>query len=465
MNEPIKATVRRRTQGRRNAAPSRGSKPPASPNSPPVRKGIAEAFSSSYFFSQTEWWPLARLTQFQDQYLKRLASHALAQVPYYRNRRERFEPLVNGIAGLPEIPILARADVQSAGKSLIADAYPAEHGGTSTAKTSGSSGQPIVVTTTRHASLLNMATTLRGHTWHRRDLALKNLRMRALPKDKERTRPQPWITSPRLGTTLTVNISLPIARLFDIVLEEQPAYLETHPYTLRGMIERSMALGIHPKGLREVRTFGEIVEPDTRALCKNAWGVSVVDNYSATEIGTLAIQCPESESLHVQSELLILEVLNDDGSPCQSGETGRVVVTPLHNFASPLIRYELGDLAEVGGPCVCGRSLPTLTRVVGRERNLLVLPNGEKVFPDFRLGQESALTDLPIRQYQVIQKKPDELELKLAVSSPLSPDQEKTLCGYFDRIFGYAFKYQIQYVASIPRAASGKYEVVKSELA
>lgn len=465
MKEPIKAKIRQRPRARSNATASRGSKSPASPNSPPVRKGIAEAFSSSYFFSQTEWWPEARLVQFQDQCLKRLASHALAQVPYYRDRREHFKPLMTGIGGLPKVPVLARADVQSAGKSLIADAYPPEHGGKSTAKTSGSSGQPVVVITTRHASLLNMAATLRGHTWHRRDLALKNLRMRALPKGQERTRPQAWINSPRLGKSVTVNISLPIARLYDIVLEEQPAYLETHPYTLRGMIERSMALGVRPKGLREVRTFGEIVEPDTRALCKNAWGVSVVDNYSATEIGTLAIQCPETESLHVQSELLILEVLHEDGSPCQPGETGRVVVTPFHNFASPLIRYELGDLAEVGGPCACGRSLPTLTRVVGRERNLLVLPNGEKVFPDFRLGQESALTDLPIRQYQVIQKKPDKLELKLAVSSRLSPDQEKTLCGYFDRIFGYTFKYRIQYVASIPRAASGKYEVVKSELA
>lgn len=407
---------------------------------------------------------MARLIRFQEQHLKRLASHMLAQVPYYRDRRERYKPLMTGFAGFPEIPILARADVQSAGNRLIADGYPPEHGGTSTAKTSGSSGQPITVTTTGHASFLNIAATLRGHTWHRRDLALKNLRMRALPKGQERTGPQPWVPSPRLGRTLMVNISLPIARLFDILIEEQPAYVETHPYTLRGMIERSMELGIRPIGLREVRTFGEIVEPGTRTLCKSAWGVNVVDNYSATEIGTLAIQCPETESLHVQSELLILEVLNDDDSPCHPGETGRVVVTPLHNFASPLIRYELGDLAGVGGPCPCGRSLPTLTRVVGRERNLLVLPNGEKVFPDFRLSQESALTDLPIRQYQVIQKKPDELELNLAVSSPLSPDQEKTLCGYFDRVFGYTFKYRIQYVASIPRATSGKYEVVKSEI-
>jgi phenylacetate-CoA ligase len=55
------------------------------------------------------------------------------------------------------------------------------------------------------------------------------------------------------------------------------------------------------------------------------------------------------------------------------------VVTPLHNFAMPLIRYAIGDYAEAGPPCACGRGLPVLARILGRARNLLTLPHGERI--------------------------------------------------------------------------------------
>jgi phenylacetate-CoA ligase len=60
-------------------------------------------------------------------------------------------------------------------------------------------------------------------------------------------------------------------------------------------------------------------------------------------------------------------VLDQRGNPRGPGEVGRVVVTPLNNFAMPLIRYELGDTAEVGAPCACGRGLPVLTRILDRD--------------------------------------------------------------------------------------------------
>jgi phenylacetate-coenzyme A ligase PaaK-like adenylate-forming protein len=62
-----------------------------------------------------------------------------------------------------------------------------------------------------------------------------------------------------------------------------------------------------------------------------------------------------------------VEVLDEEGRPCAPGETGRVVATSLNNFAMPLIRYETGDTAEVGAPCPCGRGLPVLTRIMGRD--------------------------------------------------------------------------------------------------
>ena len=80
--------------------------------------------------------------------------------------------------------------------------------------------------------------------------------------------------------------------------------------------------------------------------------------YSCEEAGYIALQCPQAEHYHCQSESVLVEVLDDEGRPCTPGQVGKVVLTALHNFAMPLIRYENQDYAEVGPPCACGRGLP-----------------------------------------------------------------------------------------------------------
>src|SRR3546814_10844500 len=113
--------------------------------------------------------------------------------------------------------------------------------------------------------------------------------------------------------------------------------------------------GIAFPRLREVRTLSELLPPETRRLCRDVWGLKIADLYSTQEAGYLALQCPEHEHYHVQSEAVLLEVLDEEDRPCRPGEVGRVVVTPLTNFAMPMIRYAVGDLDEVGAPCPCGR--------------------------------------------------------------------------------------------------------------
>src|SRR5215510_10900500 len=97
----------------------------------------------------------------------------------------------------------------------------------------------------------------------------------------------------------------------------------------------------------------------------------------------MALQCPDHEHYHVQTECILLEVLDTHGGPCAPGRAGLVVATPRHAFAMPLVRYVVGDYAEVGPPCPCGRGLPVLARIMGRTRNRLVLETGESYWPSF----------------------------------------------------------------------------------
>jgi phenylacetate-CoA ligase len=186
-------------------------------------------------------------------------------------------------------------------------------------------------------------------------------------------------------------------------------------------------------------------------------GAPIASNYSSQELGYLALQCPECAQYHVQSESVFVEVLDENGAPCSAGESGRVVVTDLHNFAMPLIRYVIGDYAEVGMPCSAGRGLPSLRRVLGRRRNMVVFPDGRRHWPMTGFARFNDVAH--IRQYQFVQHTPERIEVRLVVADRLSPDQLVQLKRIIDEAMGYSF--DLEFVQShelLPLSRGGKFE-------
>ena len=160
---------------------------------------------------------------------------------------------------------------------------------------------------------------------------------------------------------------------------------------------------------------------------------------------------------------MMVEVLDEAGDPTPPGEIGRVVVTGLHNFAMPLIRYEIRDFAEPGGPCPCGRSLPTLKRVVGRLRNTLILPNGDKRWP--LTGFHGFRGIAPIRQYQLVQKSLERIDVRYVVDRPLTAAEEDQLRVVIIKSLGHPFELHFQYFDKLTKTSGGKFEEFISEVA
>src|SRR5262249_34738987 len=138
------------------------------------------------------------------------------------------------------------------------------------------------------------------------------------------------------------------------------------------------------------------------------------------------------------------------------GEVGRVVVTTLRNFAMPLLRYVIGDYAEVGALCDCGRGLPVLKRILGRSRNMMVTPDGQRYFPFF--GATGFRRVAPLRQAQFVQIARDAIEMRVVAERPLTEDEEAALRARILATLPYPFRIDIAQVADIPRADSGKFE-------
>jgi len=269
------------------------------------------------------------------------------------------------------------------------------------------------------------------------------------------------LTQPIVG----LNVNCSVAEQADWLQREDPDYLLTFPSIAHRLADHCLAEGIRFPRLRKIETITERLSQHTRDSCLAAFGVPIVDMYSSREAGYLALQCPEYEHYHVQSEATLVEILDPRGRPCKPGEVGRVVVTPLHNFAMPLIRYDIGDYAEVGKPCPCGRELPVITRILGRRQDKVHLPTGEERWSLLSSGSiKKLLACAPIREYQMVQKAIDEIEMRLVVECNLAADEEVNLCDWVCQTFGYPFKVSLVCLDQIPRGAGGKTRDFISEL-
>jgi phenylacetate-CoA ligase len=159
----------------------------------------------------------------------------------------------------------------------------------------------------------------------------------------------------------------------------------------------------------------------------------------------------------VMSESLLVEVLDNQGQPCAPGETGRIVITDLHNLASPIIRYDIGDYAQLGEPCSCGRGLQKLDRILGRRRNLIAKPNGDRHWP--LVGFHAFGSIAPIRQYQMIQETLEQITVRFVTDEPLSIEQKTAFTTLVQKALGYEFELDIQDQRdNLPRQPGGKFE-------
>jgi phenylacetate-CoA ligase len=161
------------------------------------------------------------------------------------------------------------------------------------------------------------------------------------------------------GERIDLEASIPTEGLAERIAAWRPHVLELPSPRLDDLLRLAQKRGVS-LGLDTIVTFGAPVSNEVRRACREAFGAQVVDYYACAELGIVAIQCPSGGVHHAMSDAFMVEILSEDGRPVPVGATGRVVVTPFHNFAMPLVRYDTGDLATSASPCSCGRSLHVL---------------------------------------------------------------------------------------------------------
>jgi phenylacetate-CoA ligase len=410
---------------------------------------------------RSQWLPAAELWSLQQRQLAALLGHAAATCPFYAESVGRFlsrHPGPFTLEQFASLPLLTRRQLQTEFAGLSSTGVPAQHGTVQKGSSSGSTGEPVTYLSTDLTGFFWQAFNLREHLWHRRDFSLKLAVVRSGGKSDSMAN---WFgavgeTTLQTGPCVTIPMNTSLDVQAAEVMAENPAYLTGYVNNLVGILKAIQAKGESLPALRQVRTLGEAVTQEARDYVERQWGVPLVDVYSAREAGYIALQCPDAEGYHIQAEGSVVEILDEDGLPCRAGETGQVVVTPLHNFAFPLIRYAVGDHAEVGAPCRCGRGLPVIRRILGRSRNLMKLPDGTTRWPVFDIPKFRSIA--PIRQFQFVQRSLEELEIRLAVERPLTEDEQSNFGRHILDRLGYPFRLRWTFLPEISLSRSGKFE-------
>jgi phenylacetate-CoA ligase len=419
---------------------------------------------------ESQWWPAERLRDWQLRRRARLVANARQHVPYYAEllRGLRLDGELLADEQWRSIPLLTKAILREQ-QAQLRSTLDADHENTQQRATTGSTARPLSIVKDVRPRRALWAIKLRGFTWFATDYSGTQVDLHALRAVDSPGTVQhfadwgrPLAELFRTGRRVRADVYMPIEKQIDLLEAEQANYLRTYASNLHLLLRELRRSGRRLPALRYVQTQGDQLDPGLHDECREVLGAPLWDIYGCAEADWVAVQCPQYRHYHVQSELNLVEVLDAQGRPCKPGELGRIVITPLHLVAMPLLRYDVGDYAEVGEPCPCGRGLPVLKRIAGRDRAMLTLPSGEKRVSPF--GQRIFARLPAVQQYQIAQTRLSAVEVRFVADRPLTDAERAGILQGFGNQLGAGFDLTLREVDALPRGPGGKFMEFVSEL-
>ncbi|GAO28529.1 phenylacetate--CoA ligase family protein [Geofilum rubicundum] len=194
------------------------------------------------------------------------------------------------------------------------------------------------------------------------------------------------------------------------------------------LTQRGISLKTVAPRLKLCIVTSEMCSPEEQQMVEEVFGVPVYNEYGASEAGIVGFG--RNNRWELSRELMLTEVLDDDNQPCANGVVGKVVLTPLFNMGTPLIRYEIGDMAAIDE----ADGVPYLTRLQGRIEEMAILESGKKVAGDtlfLYVFKEFTKHCSEVSEYKVIQTAPDRFVVNVVATRELTEEEVgrlKKLC-------------------------------------
>lgn len=429
---------------------------------------------------ETDTAPALSLANIQAHKLRRLLTLVEQHCPFYRDRFRaagldvRDPGLTAG--ALRSLPLLERADVTNHLRELTWHDCPG--GPPQPYNTGGSTGSPLKFYIDRCRQAADWAARWRTRSWWNIHPGDREIMLWAGPLNRTR--------HDRLRNLRDHMLNQFILDAFNMSDETMNAYAtrirEFRPRLLYGYASSLALLARHMLGKGDVLTpdesprvifvTGETVVPQDSGDIQNAFGCPVVVEYGARDCGLMACGCPAGR-LHVNEENIIVEVLDSQGQPVGPGEVGEVVITSLESFATPMIRYRVGDIAVLPADvdeqphrrCTCGRASLQLAEVRGRVTDQIVCRSGHGVRRMHALSLIYVLREAEgMRQFRIVQTSVNRLDIEVVTDQRFTPEVERSVVEGLRRRMAGDTEIRIVRCNNIAPTASGKHACVVSQV-
>jgi phenylacetate-CoA ligase len=242
------------------------------------------------------------------------------------------------------------------------------------------------------------------------------------------------------------------------------------PVLIDGYAESLNMLSLHAQrrsnwSPRAILSSAQELPKITQMNIEGMFGCKVLNKYGAREFSGIAYECLSQQGMHVLMESYIVEILRN-GKPVLPGEVGEVFITDLNNYSMPLIRYRIGDLAELSpllNSCPCGRSTTKISRIIGRTQALVEGGNGVLMPGTFFSHFFKEYFDY-VKSYQIIQSADKSIKIKLIPTARMHSDIPLEITRGLKIHLGSDSLVTCELVDEIPLGRTGKRQSVVSEL-
>jgi phenylacetate-CoA ligase len=399
------------------------------------------------------WKPRDQMRAWQLNALNAVLRHARRDVPFYADRIPDDD--LESLDDLASLPILTRDEALRAGAQLHSRAISQRS--TVDLQTGGTTGSPLSVRATLSAIERHYAAFTRFREW----IGIPDrARVVAFGGKSSIGDGPPWVRVPGTGAALVCAADGlngdSIDGYLNALAEFTPDIIDGYPSSLLPLARR---LKSHVHGRirpTAVITSGDALTPFARRQIEEAFSCPVFDHYGAAEMVAFITEC-RAGSYHVNDDYGVVEIVRD-GRAALPGESGEIVATGLLNEAMPLIRYATGDIAVPGTThCPCGRTFPTIERIMGRADEGLFAPDGHMVGRlDVMLRGVST-----VMEARIIQDAPDHVTLEAVALDTIDPLEAATIMTELRQRLGPSIKADLVRVKRIPRTPSGRYRPVQ----
>jgi phenylacetate-CoA ligase len=241
-------------------------------------------------------------------------------------------------------------------------------------------------------------------------------------------------------------------------------FLIGYAHALFLLAEFAEKTGLWKGHLSGISSGGMVLHKWQRKRIEEVFGCKVLDRYGCEELGTIACECERQDGLHVNSFAKYVEIVDDDERVALHQQVGNIIVTELTNYGMPFIRYRIEDRGtSLEGRCECGRSLPLLERIDGRESDFVLRPDGKKV-SGISLTDNFGANIPGAEQVQIVQDQLDHIIVRLVRGRAFDSESISAVQGLVSRFFGNDMRFSCEYLKEIPLESNGKARFVISEI-